>query len=132
MSDMALSTDIDVSNVGNAILHEFFHLLGFSAVDFPNFPENNASPPSIGSAVAISATERGNSIHRLTLPRTVLAASEHFDCSYMEGVEMENWQTTGVASHFESRTYRVRRFPRFLFLSPIITPLPGLSNSTRS
>ena len=92
------------------IIHETFHVLGFSSDGFDNFVYANCDSncPSRqetdGSVYSLDIAKRGSDRAVITLPTVVEKAREFFDCDSMDGIELENYNQEGEASsHWENR-----------------------------
>eukprot|EP00485_Elphidium_margaritaceum_P002191 CAMPEP_0202704974 /NCGR_PEP_ID=MMETSP1385-20130828/17570_1 /ASSEMBLY_ACC=CAM_ASM_000861 /TAXON_ID=933848 /ORGANISM="Elphidium margaritaceum" /LENGTH=699 /DNA_ID=CAMNT_0049363103 /DNA_START=163 /DNA_END=2262 /DNA_ORIENTATION=+ len=84
------------------LIHETFHVLGFSADGFANFVDD-AGQPLGDSNVWQSVTRRGKTRTEIILPTVVEKAREFYGCSTLTGLEVEEFSGTGISSHWENR-----------------------------
>lgn len=87
-------------------LHEAIHALGFTYALYPDFvsPTGGHYTGKYGPAKLYSRANNISSLYRLESPRVVAVAREHFNCSTLEGYELENLETESSqapGSHFE-------------------------------
>ncbi|RLN94261.1 hypothetical protein BBJ28_00006984 [Nothophytophthora sp. Chile5] len=113
-------------------LHEFSHALGFSARFFPLMRfedgtprtprDGTGKPPTYSSGTcpngaAISYyvqpanttvqyfTERDHVVAKMVTPRVRTFAQKHFNCSTLEGAELESQDSGCLGSHWEERLF---------------------------
>ncbi|CAE8698733.1 unnamed protein product [Polarella glacialis] len=123
-------------DVGVAI-HEMLHVMGFSSYLFPFFRDDAGQPrtprdqdgqPPFREDTYVASTNTvvkvvsadGSVVQNIVLPRVLKAAQEHFGCSAMDRMPLEEQGGDGSAfSHWESRimytevmTAQVATFPR--------------------
>ncbi|KAG1692551.1 hypothetical protein DVH05_025303 [Phytophthora capsici] len=113
-------------------LHELTHVLGFSSRFFPLMRYEDGSPRTerdeIGNPLTFStgtcpngkpieyyvepsnstiqfATERDHVVAKMVTPRVRAYVQQHFNCSTLEGAEMESQDGGCVGSHWEERLF---------------------------
>lgn len=87
----------------NLALHELTHVLVFNPNLFEYFRDANGNSYNTAD---VQKTQVINGLERnlLAYPKTLAAAKNHFNCSSLLGVELENQGGSGTAaSHWESR-----------------------------
>jgi Leishmanolysin len=85
-------------------IHEFFHLLGFSSSLLDFYVDEDGNTKDSGEVVKTEIV-RGVSTNIVVLDEVVNVAKEHFGCSEIEGVELENQgDLSSRGSHWERRT----------------------------
>eukprot|EP00486_Rosalina_sp_Unknown_P006084 CAMPEP_0201575792 /NCGR_PEP_ID=MMETSP0190_2-20130828/21209_1 /ASSEMBLY_ACC=CAM_ASM_000263 /TAXON_ID=37353 /ORGANISM="Rosalina sp." /LENGTH=775 /DNA_ID=CAMNT_0048005865 /DNA_START=9 /DNA_END=2333 /DNA_ORIENTATION=+ len=80
------------------IIHETFHVLGFSTDGFKSF--------NTTETVYATTSARGNGRVRIVLPTVVEKAREFYDCSTVDGLELESYgflNPTNPTSHWDNR-----------------------------
>eukprot|EP01083_Nonionella_stella_P021261 58960_1 len=85
------------------IIHETFHVLGFSSDGFSHFKNSDETDRS---DVYRTISLRGKLRAVITLPTVVEKAREFFDCATMEGVELEDYGVDWLgdpSSHWDNR-----------------------------
>jgi hypothetical protein len=83
--------------------HEMTHIFVFNSDLFPSFIDANGKPLGI-SNIYVNNTVNGVSRIKLKTPKLLAAAQKHFNCSSLDGVELENQGGSGTAgSHWEAR-----------------------------
>eukprot|EP01084_Bolivina_argentea_P161176 280609_1 len=83
------------------IVHETFHVLGFYTRGFPMFKYNNGTRRNDVTRII---NKRGSDRVIITLPTVVSLAKEFFNCSYMDGIELDgNGGALSVGSHWNGR-----------------------------
>jgi len=87
------------------IIHEAFHVLGFSSDGFDNFVnENDENRQTVNQDVYQEITLRGSSRFVITLPTVAAYAKEFFGCDTMPGIELEDYNDKGQpTSHWDNR-----------------------------
>ena len=76
------------------VLHEFTHILGFSHEHLKNFTDN----------IFYKQDEYGIDRSYINSPKVLKVAKEYFNCSNIDGVELEEYGGSGTAgSHWEAR-----------------------------
>ncbi|KAG6615717.1 leishmanolysin-like peptidase [Phytophthora cinnamomi] len=116
----------------SAALHEFSHALGFSARFFPLMRDEKGNPRTprdaqgnpptylegtcpnnrkIDSYVEPAdttikySTERGHVVAKMVTPRVRAFVQDHFNCSTLEGAEIESQDEGCLGSHWEERIF---------------------------
>jgi leishmanolysin len=95
---------LETQDVHTAI-HEMSHALGFSATYYDQYVDmNNVFHGSGGRTSNVVMANLGKTVTMMTSPRAIAAAQQHFGCSTMTGVEIEDQGGAGTAgSHWEKR-----------------------------
>ena len=114
----------------NTARHEIIHGMGFSAAHYAFFRDADGNPlvtrnsagypasqaiycsypyPLPNTNVIQAFSERGYTAWKLVMPTLVDAASDHFGCGSVNGVELNNQATTcfPFGSHWEERILKV-------------------------
>jgi hypothetical protein len=82
-------------------VHELMHALGFSSFFYPHFSNDNGQ---YYTSPFVNITLRGGPVPVFTTPRVTKFAQDHYGCSSLTGLEMENGGGQGTAnSHWEAR-----------------------------
>ena len=89
----------DFRTLIDTFLHQTFHIMGFSPDLFEYFVDNNLLPVDINSLVVFDQQKK---ITGIKSPSVLRAAQEHFGCSYIKSVNVENEGAKGYSgSHWE-------------------------------
>jgi len=109
-----------------ATTHELSHVLGYSSGKFDQFvnPDGSSIPQS--SVVFSQTSPRGDGvITKIKTPIVLETVRRHFNCSTLDGAEIENQGSNGTAySHWEKRLFGNE------YLVGTTTDSPQLSNVT--
>lgn len=87
------------------IVHEIFHVLGFSGNKFMDFRDENGNVRS-QTVIPDSHTFKGKNypVKKLATPAVIAAGRKYFDCDTLDGIELEDYGSSGTAgSHWEQR-----------------------------
>ena len=95
-----INTNINFSKINSQeyfqsiIIHEFTHILGFNSYYFYNYIHN----------IFYRKDEIGNYKYFINSTKVLEVAKKYYNCSDIDGVELENYGGTGTAgSHWEAR-----------------------------
>jgi len=107
-----------------ALLHEIVHALGFSSSLFQYYKDENGA---LRSQVTTTETlSTGKNITKIVTPNALRAAREHFYCSSLNGVQLEDQGTsTSAGSHWDTKYYMDE-----LMVAAAYWDNPGVSNLT--
>ena len=84
-------------------IHEMTHALGFAPNLYSQYLRGDGTPYPI-SSILITNTVRGHAVLKLALPTIISKAQAGFQCSTLDGVELETQGTQGtVGAHWEKR-----------------------------
>jgi len=134
-------------------VHEAMHALGFSSSRFAYFWDHSTGKPRTdreaptafappgapslgdlsylggtikqpGTAVLASSTERGGTVWKIKTSTAIAKARTHFDCTSLDGVELENEGGAGTAgSHWEQRIFQNEAMTGVSRESPVVSPV---------
>ena len=103
----SLESNIDINLA--TVKHEMIHVLGFSANSYRTFV--NAEDEQLEQRLVERGPRMlpyGKRVYELVTPRLVSKARQHFACTSLDGVEMEDADPGGQTSpgdHFEKRIF---------------------------
>eukprot|EP00163_Fabomonas_tropica_P001677 TRINITY_DN1123_c0_g1_i2.p1 TRINITY_DN1123_c0_g1~~TRINITY_DN1123_c0_g1_i2.p1 ORF type:complete len:795 (-),score=173.69 TRINITY_DN1123_c0_g1_i2:85-2469(-) len=84
-------------------VHELTHGLGFASNAYENYLDENGK---VRTKVIDTAVVNGKEVTRLVTPSAVFQAQQHFGCSTLTGIEVEDVGGSGSAgSHWEKRIF---------------------------
>jgi hypothetical protein len=85
-------------------MHETTHVLGFDPVSFTLFIDENGNKIMSSKVIQENYVVNGKNTTIIISPKALAAARKHFNCSTMQGIELEDQGGVGTAgSHWESR-----------------------------
>jgi leishmanolysin len=100
---------LDPVNVDRDIIvamHEMSHALGFTPPFFANGYINMSNVRLSGGMISYNDSVLGKMVTKMTTPRTLRQARNHFNCPTLDGLEIEDQGGPGTAStHWEKRIY---------------------------
>jgi hypothetical protein len=87
------------------ILHEMFHVVGFSAAAFPTYIDANGEPLTELGVIEKTKLKYGKTVYLAKPPRLLEAARAHFECDSVKGIELDEVDTNGIGfgNHWEKR-----------------------------
>lgn len=110
-----------VDNLMKVMLHEIFHVLGLSSSHFIRYRRPNGS---YYANPVIDSYERDTYVKKLNIQPALDKAKEHFGCSSLNGIELENQGGSGTAqSHLERRIFDSELMIGELSTFPVISQI---------
>ena len=99
------------------VMHEMVHILGFSSTLYPKFRNSVGSLYSVTKIVSI----RGVNKYIFTGPNALSKAKVAFNCSTIEGIELEEKDMTYAASHWDRRIMANDFMISYVVQDPIVS-----------